>query len=243
MLTPVEVTRDGIYLKRDDLYRAYGARGAKARSVEALIGNDEVRGLVTCGPLNSSQVGVVGRIARELGVPCRVHLPDGVLGDGPMSAAINGANAQRHPGASLDDLNKEAKDDADEREWTHIPLGCSGWPTVVATCAAAANLPKVKRIVVPVGTGTQLCGVLWGVMASRVTEDVLGVVRCNDVDLPKRTLAKYGPPMRVMLVEGDRDPVNDLNGIELNSAYEAYAAAYAEPGDLLWLVGGPCSWE
>ena len=68
-------TYDGWWAWRDDLYERAGSRGGKVRTCWQLAQTGQP--LVTAGARHSPQVGIVAGIAAALGVPCRVHVPDG----------------------------------------------------------------------------------------------------------------------------------------------------------------------
>jgi len=72
--TPVQQV-DDYFLKRDDLFEVAGVRGGKARTCWSLA--QGAVGLVTAGSRSSPQVNIVAHIARDLGIPCRVHTPEG----------------------------------------------------------------------------------------------------------------------------------------------------------------------
>lgn len=235
-LTPVE-QRGDYWLKRDDLLCIGGVNGGKVRSCWALA--QGARGLVTAGSLSSPQVNIVAHVAQHLGVPCRVHCPGGELTGEVQQAIRAGAHLEQHtPGYII----KRARDDAKERDWRNIPFGMECKEAVTQTRKQAANLPAgPKRIVIPVGSGMSLAGVLHGLRDANNTTPVVGVVVGAD---PTKRLDKYAPKgwrEQVTLVESSADYADSidakLEGVKLDSHYEAKCLEHLQPGDLLWVVG------
>src|SRR5439155_839381 len=93
-LTPVEL-RDGIWFKRDDLFSIAGASGGKARACYALARAAE-RGLITASARHSPQATIVARIARHLGLCCRIHTPTGGITPELEEAVAHGATRIPH---------------------------------------------------------------------------------------------------------------------------------------------------
>jgi hypothetical protein len=73
-ITPNE-RHGGYWVKRDDLFQRAGARGGKVRT--CLVLADGATGLVSSGGRESVQITIVARLAKELGLPCRIHVADG----------------------------------------------------------------------------------------------------------------------------------------------------------------------
>lgn len=243
-LTPVE-RHGGIAVKRDDLFRVAGVNGGKARAVWAMAHAAPIRGIVSAGSRTSGQVNIVARIAADLGVPCRCHTPTGDVGPGPAAAERAGAELVRHRAGYGTVLAARARDDAAQRGWLHIPFRMETPDMVAHTAPQVGNVPPdVRRIVVPVGSGMSLAGILTGLAARGRTTPVVGVMVGPD---PTPRLDRYAPAGwrdRLTLVQSPRPygtpgPLADIDGVPLDPVYESWAAMRVNPGDLLWIVGGP----
>lgn len=243
-LTPVE-EHGGHRVKRDDTFRVGDSAGGKVRTCLTLASRPGVCGLVTAGSRQSPQVNIVATIARMLGLPCRVHVPEAKGPLTPELAAAQDAGAeivQHSPGYNTVIIAR-AREDAAERGWTEIPFGMECPEAVEATASQVANIPgDIRRVVVPVGSGMSLAGILAGLeRAGQVGVPVLGVVVGAD---PAERLDAYAPGWRdrVTLVHSELDyhdhaPVTRLGGLDLDPVYEAKCLPFLEDGDLLWVVG------
>lgn len=239
-LTPVQKVGD-LWVKRDDLFSVAGVRGGKARTCWALAKG--AAGLVTAGSRQSPQVNIVAHIARELGVPCRVHTPTGELSPEVRQAQECGAEVVQHKAGYNNVIIARAREDAQRLGWTEIPFGMECKEAVAQTRRQVANLPaEAKRLVIPVGSGMSLAGVLWGLHDHNINIPVLGV--CVGAD-PTKRLDKYAPPDWREMVTLKKSPLDyhkaapdtSLGDIVLDEIYEAKCLPFLEPGDCLWVVG------
>lgn len=239
--TAVVERRGRYYVLRDDLFCVAGVRGGKVRSCWALA--QGAKGLVTAGSRSSPQVNIVAHIARRLGVPCRVHTPDGPASPEVLEAVKCGAERVEHRPGYNNVIVARAREDASERGWTEIPFGMECQTAVDATAKQVKAVPAdARRIVIPVGSGMSLAGVLHGLAKAKRSIPVLGVVVGAD---PSERLDKWAPSdwrERVTLVRSELaydDEAADatLDGLALDPIYEAKAAPYLLEGDLLWVVG------
>ena len=272
-LTPVieALGRHGLfYVKRDDLFEFGGAYGGKVRTCVALAKNvtgllsgkklgTPARGLVTAGSRSSPQCNIVAAVARELGIPARVHCPTGELGPELLAAQAKGATVIQHRPGYNSVIIKRARDDAFDCGYTNIPFGMECNEAVLQTAGQVENIPAdVKRIVMPVGSGMSLAGVVWGLMESgRKDVRVVGVVVGAD---PHKRLDMYAPPgwrdMVTLLPAGvpyDKKVGMNIGSIVLDPIYEAKVAGGLARmreqqwphkggpelglGDLFWIVG------
>jgi 1-aminocyclopropane-1-carboxylate deaminase/D-cysteine desulfhydrase-like pyridoxal-dependent ACC family enzyme len=239
-LTPVE-QRGAYFFKRDDLFCVGGVQGGKVRSCFAL--SQGAKGLVTAGSRQSPQVNIVAHIAKKLGVPCRVHTPEGELSPEVERAKAAGAEIIQHKAGYNSVIIARAREDAQAHGWFEVPFGMECQEAVDATARQVANIPKdTKRIVMPVGSGMSLSGVLHGLKKAGLKIPVLGVVVGAD---PTERLEKYAPKgwrSMVTLVESgldyhDHAPQTIIEGLALDPVYEAKAIKFLEDGDLFWVVG------
>ena len=243
-LTPVE--RHGeVFFKRDDLYSTGAATGGKARTCMALATGS--KGIVTAGSRHSPQVALAALVARQLGIPCRAHIPAGPDTEEVKTAMAAGATIVRHSPGYNSVIVKRARDDADEWRkygWVEIPFGMESPMAVAQTRQQVANLPRnITRIVVPVGSGMSLAGILHGMVDYRLEVPVVGVVVGAD---PSSRLKKYAPdawwslPVSFLPAEvpySARVKNSVLYGIPLDPVYEAKCIPFIKPGDCLWIVG------
>jgi hypothetical protein len=239
-ITPVE-RHGGHWVKRDDLFQRAGARGGKVRTCSALA--EGAKGLVTAGSRQSPQVNIVARIAQDLGVPCRVHVPSGALTPELLSAQEAGAELVQHSPGYNTVIVSRARKDAAERGWTEIPFGMECQEAVEQTAAQVpARFPKdVRRLVVPVDSGMSLAGILAGLESRGLSLPVLGVQVGAD---PTKRLDEFAPGWRDRcdLVQSDLDyhaaaPETQIGDLTLDPIYESKCLPFLEAGDLLWVVG------
>ncbi len=238
-MTPVQ-QHGNIWMKRDDLFEVGGVRGGKVRTCLAL--SKGATGLCTAGSRMSPQVNIVAHIAGKLGVPCRLHTPDGDLSPEVNDAKKCGGEVVQHTPGHNSVIIKRAKDDAIERHWTEIPFGMECEEAVRQTRKQVKNLPPCKRLVVPVGSGMSLSGILWGLKDNNIKVPVVGIRVGAD---PTERLDKFAPPEwrdMVELIQSKQDyhdpaPESVLDGVQLDPIYESKCLPYIQDGDCLWVVG------
>lgn len=248
-LTPVEV-HGGHLVKRDDTFSAFGALGGKARTCLYLCETalkSGLAGLVTAGSKKSPQIQIVSFIAKHYGVPFHAHCPEGALGEELEVAKSNGAEIIQHRAGYNNVIIKRALDDAEAMGYANIPFGMECWEAVYQTALQVKSLVqpykegKLKRIIMPVGSGMSFSGVLWGLKYFDIDVPVLGVIVGAD---PSKRLKKYAPEHGVSyeLVKSTYNyhayyPNNSIGDLKLDPIYEAKCLDFIEEGDLLWVVG------
>lgn len=239
-LTPIE-TRGAYTVKRDDAFVIGGGRGGKVRTCWTLA--QGATGLVTAGSRSSPQVNIVAQIARKLGIPCRVHTPEGELSPEVRMAQLAGAEVVQHNAGYNNVIIARAREDAAATGWREIPFGMECLEAIEATARQVENIPAdTKRIVMPVGSGMSLAGVLHGLVRRKLNIPVVGVKVGAD---PVKRLDEYAPAKwrkMVTLVDSGMDydkraAKTDLHGLKLDPIYEAKCIPFLEDGDLLWVVG------
>lgn len=239
-LSPIERV-GSVWVKRDDLFEIAGVRGGKVRTCWVL--SQGAKGLVTAGSRSSPQANIVAQIAKRLGVPCRVHTPQGELSPEVQAAADAGAEVVQHPAGYNNVIIKRANDDAAERGWTCIPFGMECAEAIWQTQNQVCEIPDgVKRIVVPVGSGMSMAGILQGLMAAQLTVPVLGVIVGAD---PEKRLDEYAPTHWRLMAQLEKSPLDYdrpmsetiWHGIHLDPIYEAKCTPFLRPDDLFWIVG------
>jgi len=258
-LTPVE-KRGDVWVKRDDKFIVGGVPGGKVRTCWHLA--QGAKGLVTAGSRSSPQVNIVAHIAKKLGIPCRVHTPEGSLSPEVLAAKAAGADVVQHRAGYNSVIISRAREDAKRLGWVDIPFGMDCWEAVQQTRGQVANLPReAKRIVIPVGSAMSLSGLLHGLLDVGWDVPVLGVVVGAE---PYDRLGRYAPKRleysslfggeeavnardkdwseMVTLVRSPLDyhqPYKDpyWRGLALDPIYEAKSIPFIEPSDVFWVIG------
>ncbi len=247
-LTPIqEYPPLNIWLKRDDLYTVAGVRGAKARACYALALKGKKHGehrIVTAGSRHSPQMVIAAHIARELGMQCSVHIPQGPDTEESKEASAEGAELIRHPHGYNSVIIARAREDVQKNGGAEIPFGMVSKAGVELTAAQVDNaqIPDgVQRIVIAVGSATNLCGLLWGCRRQAIHLPILGVVVGAR---PEKRLKQFAPPWwekQVTLVNSGVDYAEKVDAhignLPLDPVYEAKCLKFLRLGDLFWIIG------
>lgn len=234
-----------IWVKREDLFNVYGANGAKARSCFYLVHNAKMQGfkvITTAGSRKSPQINIVAQICKHLGLKFVAHCPMGVLSSELEEAQKAGAEIVQHKAGYNSVIVARAKTYAKENKAYEVPFGMMCREAVSQTFYQVTDLPEAKRIVIPVGSGMNLCGLLHGLKQAGNPIKVLGVVVGAD---PVKTLNRFAPKdweNRVELVKAGVDyhheeKNNIIGGIVVDPIYEAKCLKFLEDDDLFWIVG------
>ena len=230
-----------IWLKRDDLFHIDGVRGGKVRTCWHLA-QEATEGLITAGSRFSPQVSIVSRIAKRLGLKCRVHVPRGDETEQIREAISNGAEVVRHFPGYNSVIEARAADDSETSGWTLIPFGMRCVEAVKQTAKQVVDIPDgVKRIVVSVGSGMTLCGILHGLKEQQLDIPVIGVLVGSN---PEKRMMRYAPYNwrdKVSFVESQHgyhtEVDGEICGIHLDPIYEAKVLPFLAEGDLFWVIG------
>jgi hypothetical protein len=243
-LTPCLSAPYGIWLKRDDLFEHAGAIGGKARACAAIAqAAPPPKGLITAGSRASPQINIVAQIAKFLSIPCRAHCPQGPLSPELEAAKAAGAEIIQHPAGYNAVIIARAREDAQANPgWREVPFGMECPEAIALTAAQCENLPReAKRLIIPIGSGMSAAGILWGLKHFDIQISALGIQCGAD---PIKRLDRWAPQdwrdhMTIIKPPEDYHAEVDaaINGVALDRHYEAKAARYAEPGDILWIVG------
>lgn len=241
-LTPIEC-RNGIYFKRDDYFTFMGLCGAKVRGAKYMILKGIEKGytkFTTVGHRKSPQIHIVGTIVREL---CTCYEFVGHTPEGELPEAFEHFNIIQHKAGYNNVIAARCHEYAKQNNFYEIPFGMEDVNVMRLTMEQVAEIPKeVKRIVIPVGSGVNLCGVLMALRKQGLHIPVLGVTVGKS---PLKLLQKYAPfgwQTMCTLVAPDTPyskPAvqTQLCGVELDPIYEAKCIPFVEPNDLLWVVG------
>jgi len=246
--TPIQ-EHGGFLVKRDDLFTINGVSGGKVRGCWRLSGGAD--GLITASSRSSPQAVIVARIAQSRGIPARLHMPMGKETPEMTLAAAAGAELVQHKAGYNNVIIARAEADVAGREkggWKHIPFGMEHRDALKGTAAEVKSLlpykDKIKRIVVPIGSGMSLCGIMQGMKDYNLSHiPILGIsVGAN----PKKRILKYAPTFyqasfKLELINAGMDyhtPCEyKVGNLPLDPIYEAKCVPFLKTGDLFWVVG------
>lgn len=246
-LTPVQYyEKEGIWLKRDDLFEICGVRGGKSRSAYQVIQQLIQQGhstIVTAGSRQSPQCEIVSYICESLGVDCKVFMPRGA-----ETSVIKHINGNKHTEIIRvqcgynNVIVARAKEYSEDRNCGYVPFGMECAENVKVTSKQVQNIPvECKRIVMPVGSGMSFSSVVTGLTTYGISKPILGVRVGKD---PSKIIREYAQGIDFQDYEIVQSPydyhdsvdawVGDVN---LDPIYEAKCRDFLEEGDCLWIVG------
>ena len=246
-LTPVEYKKEsGIWLKRDDLFEVCGVRGGKSRSAYQVIQQLMEQGydtMVTAGSRQSPQCEIVSYICEELGLKCKLFMPQG-----KNTSVID--HIENNPNTEIirvrcgynNVIIAKAREYAEMRNCGYIPFGMECLENVEVTSKQVVNLPKeIKRLVVPVGSGMSFSSIVTGLVREGIDLEVLGVQVGKD---PHKIISEYAMGVDFVnydIVKSDVDYHTEVDAyvddIQLDPIYEAKCREFLREGDCLWIVG------
>ena len=251
-LTTVEQVGTALWVKRDDLFTVAGVNGGKARVALRLVrralrtGKD---GVATYGNKGSVQLEIVAAIARKYKLPCWVFTNKHTIETREVNraeqlGAIVSISRSTYDNVSLTKALNFVNGILRNGRIGWIPPGMVHSWTIQEAARQVENIPAaVKRVVIPVGSGTHLAGVLQGLDSAKRAIDVVGVVIGRDPVSVLNRLAPQGWYQKCSLVAsnvkyGTYAKELDFHGVPLDPVYEAHAAKHAcKKGDLLWIIG------
>lgn len=246
-LTPVEYyEKEGIWLKRDDLFEVCGVKGGKSRSAYQVIQELLKQGydtIVTAGSRQSPQCEIVSYICEELGVNCRVFMPRGA-----NTSVIN--HIEQNKNTQIERVQcgynnviiSRAREYAENRGCGYVPFGMECAENVEVTSKQVQNIPdECKRIVIPVGSGMSFSSVVTGMTRYGISKPLLGVRVGKD---PSKIIAEYAEGIEFIDYEIVQSTIDYHDSVEayvgdyqLDPIYEGKCREFLEEGDLLWVVG------
>lgn len=239
-LTPIEC-RDGIFFKREDKFEFIGLHGAKVRSAYCLIQKAMAQGytkVTTVGHRKSPQIQIVGELCKHFHLEFIGHTPQGELPE-----AFSKYNIIQHRAGYNNVIASRCHNYAIENDCFEVPFGMISRDSMMQTAEQVRRFPPgIKRIVVPVGSGVNLCGILLGFRQYDIHIPILGIqVGMSPLKLLK-DYAPFGWQKDVTLIESPipyAKQINDcvFHGIPLDPVYEAKCINYVEEGDLFWIIG------
>lgn len=265
-LTPVE-EREGIYLKREDLFAPFGAggvNGGKLRQCWCLVEKvkDEYEGLISCCSIYSPQAPITAAVGEYYGMPVTIYY--GATTQEKLAKLRMPSIARKH-GARLEIASKsgihsilygKAREFAAKNNYYVVDYGfnLSEFPEILVDRIAAQvqNIPDVDNLVVTCGSGITASSILVGLAKYNKHVDHVYLV-ATAPDRKKfitETLREYGAWHSFEIVDLFHSKgfvyehgVNaEIGGIKLHPNYEAKTYAWLKnaglKGDtLLWIVG------
>ena len=240
------------YFKREDEFVINGVCGGKARVVYELVKqgvNDGLKEFVTCGSRDSRQCEVVAKICEYFGVKSHLFMPNGKETDVLMSIyGTQGAELYRTKVGYNSVIMAYSKAYANENNFGYIPFGLECQASIDINMHQVENIPSdVKRIVIPCGGGMNMISVIKGLdYYGRHDIEVVGVVVGKK---PDNTFNKFlgrtifdTPQVKWRF---ERYPFDyhtkakntEIDGVVLDSVYEAKCIPFLQDNDLMWIVG------
>lgn len=205
---------------------------------------DFPNGIVTCGSRFSTQVLMFAKTCEEFGVPCQVCIPAGKKTE--MITELENTNAiinYIRP-AYNSVLNARAREKAEELGYRFVALGMlEDYAFEIIANLVEQNQNIIKqhnRLVIPVGSGTILIGIVYGLKKLGIDIKVIGVMTGMDATKNIFTrFSKYTCDYDIELVKSEieykaqfkTDVIQDLN-----ETYESKCLPYLCNNDLFWIV-------
>jgi 1-aminocyclopropane-1-carboxylate deaminase/D-cysteine desulfhydrase-like pyridoxal-dependent ACC family enzyme len=242
-LTPVQY-QQGVWFKRDDLFKIAGVYGGKARSCWHL--SQGADSLITASSRHSPQLQIVAHIAHRLKIPCRCHTPQGPYTPEMVDAESLGATIIQHKAGYNNVIIARAVADHRTHGGTYIPFGMECKEAIVQTATQAEKIPQqlslqeISRVVIVLGSGMSAAGLLYGMKEWPVKIPLVGIQVGAD---PRPRLAAWAPfhwdrDITIVKSRWDYHEACQVQlGMELDPHYEAKVVEHLKPGDLFWVVG------
>ena len=230
---------DNIYILRLDKRNTHGLYGDKVRIAYEMSKGQ--KGIVTCGSRESIQTVAFAEVCDILNIPCDVHIPKGKTTNSILRLENTNCNIIREKVGYNNVLNAHARDNAKEKGYKFVQLGmlCDEAYTLIGQNVdlIIPYINDIKRIIIPVGSGTTLIGIAnelyWhgidipiiGVMCGMdATKNIINNTCSNNIVLVKSNV-KYHVEKNI-----------DFYGINLNPIYEGKCVPYIQDGDLFYIV-------
>jgi len=242
-LTPIE-KRNGIYFKREDLFKVFDVCGAKSRQAYYLISKSKKDTIITCGSRVSPQIQIVANICKHLNKKCICFTNWGKITQELQSAIDDNAEIKQDKHWIYNNVViYHAKQFCEQNpNVEYIPFGMESLEAVKQTAYQVKNIPNnIKNIVVVAGSGLNLCGILWGCKIFNKNIHIKAIRVGKDIT---ETLNKYAPLdlSNLEIINSDMDyhekvKETNFNGIELDEIYESKCIPFIKQNDLFWIIG------
>ena len=230
---------NNIYVLRLDKRETYGLYGDKTRIAYEMSKGQ--KGIVTCGSRESIQTVAFAQVCDILNIPCEIHIPKGKDTDSILKLENTNCNIIREKVGYNNVLNAHARDNAKNKGYKFIQLGmlCDEAYTLIGQNVdlIISYLHDIKRIVIPVGSGTTLIGIANELYHRGIDIPILGVMCGMDAT---KNIIKNTYNNNVSLVKSNVKYHVEKNvefyGINVNSIYEGKCISYLKDGDLFYIV-------
>ena len=214
---------NNIYVLRLDKRETYGLYGDKARIAYEMSKGQ--KGIVTCGSRESIQTVAFAQVCDILNIPCEIHIPKGKDTDSILKLENTNCNIIREKVGYNNVLNAHARDNAKAKGYKFVQLGmlCDEAYTLIGQNVdlIIPYLHDIKRIVIPVGSGTTLIGIANELYHRGIDIPILGVMCGMDAT---KNIIKNIYNNNVSLVKSDVKYHVEKNvefyGINVNPIYE-----------------------
>lgn len=243
---------DGLFLKRNDLIQIYNSNGLKAQGALNFILNAKKQGksVVSVGSRYSPQCDIISDICNNENVNCDLFLPSGEETDVIKRIINRGCNIHRIKYGYTSNLIYNAKKFSyDKKNRVFIPFGMMCLENIHLIAKQVENIPyEVKRIIVPIGSGVNFCGIMQGLMDfNRFDVELVGVqvgaisTKFIKNHLPIMNEIKY----KIITYKEEFSSIKRYNqrvfekigNVELNPIYEGKCFSFLRKGDCFWIVG------
>lgn len=230
---------DNRYILRLDKRNTCGLYGDKARIAYEISKGQ--KGIVTCGSRESIQTVAFAEVCDILNIPCDIHIPKGKNTDSILKLENTKCNIIREKVGYNNVLNAHARDNAKEKGYKFVRLGmlCDEAYTLIGQNVdlIIPYINDIKRIIIPVGSGTTLIGIANELYWRNINIPIVGVM-CG-MDATKNIIQNTFND-NIILIKSDVDyhTKQDIKfyGITLNPIYEGKCVPYIQDGDLFYIV-------
>ncbi len=231
--------KNGYYFLRLDNIETVGLYGEKSRLAYNMCKNQ--KGVVTCGSRESIQTVAFAEMCDKLNIPCEIHIPKGKDTDGILRLKKTNCVLHRENVGYNNVINARARNNAEEKKYKFVQLGmlCDEAYDLIKGNVEYIKpyLPKINKIVVPVGSGTTIIGLLKGLNEFGYNIKVAGVMIGMDATKNILKNVKYDNlELTKSKFEYKDKGQGDFAGITLNLTYESKCIEFLEKNDLLYIV-------
>ena len=228
-----------IYVLRLDKRQTHHLYGDKARIAYSMSKGQN--GIVTCGSRESIQTVAFAQACELLNIPCYVHIPQGKDTNSIMLLQETNCHVIREKVGYNNVINAHARDNAKAMGYKFIQLGmlCEEAFQLIGGNAEIIlpYIQDIKRIVIPVGSGTTLIGISNALKKHNIHIPIIGIMCGMDATKNIKKYCKYDN-VHLIKSKDSYHTKSDVNfhNIKLNSTYESKCVPYLQDGDLFYIV-------
>ncbi len=244
-LTPVQ-EKEGIYIKRDDLFKPFGfsgANGGKLRQCMALIDKQTPRGIISLSSLYSPQLAIVPAVAKYKNVKCIMLLGGSRKTEMVREALNQGAEIHRCSSGRHNVLLSVARKLQQENGFTIVDYGMNAKDNIKefydTNADQVKNIPdQIDTLMVTCGSGITTAGIIYGITKhnkqvgkivligtapnryKKIKERIKLIEKANNIDIKIPKIVYDNLYDLKEFVYEKKEPLSFL-GIELHPNYEA----------------------